>query len=262
MKQTADRAASRPDAEAKGLKYYSPDRPCEKGHPGPRYTKNGVCVECARAAAAERRAKLKGDPNLAAAEKEKTKKWLVGYRNKPEVRERINRRRRVENLTPEQLQAKREASRKTDLKRKVDPNKKEARNATRRERLKTPCPITGKTPNQLRYEQQLADEFQRAKAALRNVVIQSFKRQGFTKLSRTGEILGCDWLQARAQIERQFRPGMTWENHGSVWELDHIVPLAKATDLETLKRLCHISNLRPIWKPDNRLKGAQQTHLI
>ena len=48
---------------------------------------------------------------------------------------------------------------------------------------------------------------------------------------------------------------MTWDNYGE-WEIDHVYPLAKAdlTNAEEFMRVCHYSNLQPLWKPENRAK--------
>ena len=51
---------------------------------------------------------------------------------------------------------------------------------------------------------------------------------------------------------------MTWENYGE-WEVDHILPCA-SFDLEQpeAQRQCfHYTNLQPLWKADNRSKGAE-----
>ena len=74
--------------------------------------------------------------------------------------------------------------------------------------------------------------------------------------------LGCSFVEFTAHIERQFSPGMTWENHGEVWEIDHIIPLGGKIDgvppsLAQVVDRMHWSNVRPLWKVDNRKKGAR-----
>ncbi len=66
-------------------------------------------------------------------------------------------------------------------------------------------------------------------------------------------------------LERQFLPGMTWDNRGE-WHIDHIVPLASFSyaspdDLE-FKAAWALTNLRPLWARDNIQKNAKRTHLI
>lgn len=87
------------------------------------------------------------------------------------------------------------------------------------------------------------------------------RRGGYTKKSRSHEILGCDWETFVSHLERQFLKGMTWENRGA-WQIDHIVPLSTAQTEEEILALNHFTNLRPMWAKDNLSKGAQITHLI
>lgn len=84
---------------------------------------------------------------------------------------------------------------------------------------------------------------------------------GYTKKSRSQEILGCDWEAFKLHIERQFLKGMTWENR-AMWQLDHIVPLATAATEADILALNHYTNLRPMWSADNRAKSDKITHLI
>jgi hypothetical protein len=54
---------------------------------------------------------------------------------------------------------------------------------------------------------------------------------------------------------------MTWENHGvHGWHIDHIIPLSSAKDdIELLKKLCHYTNLQPLWAEENRIKSNKIT---
>lgn len=66
------------------------------------------------------------------------------------------------------------------------------------------------------------------------------------------ENFGTDLKNFRAHIEAQFSRGMTWENRSrSTWHFDHIIPLKSAKTLEDLKKLCHYSNVRPMWAKKN-----------
>ena len=75
-----------------------------------------------------------------------------------------------------------------------------------------------------------------------------------TQLNR--ETMGCTLNELRTRFTILFRTGMTWENHGE-WEFDHIIPTSKF-DLskdEEVKKCMHYTNLQPLWKWENKLKG-------
>lgn len=78
-------------------------------------------------------------------------------------------------------------------------------------------------------------------------------------------IVGYDVATLRAHIERQFLPGMSWENMGE-WHVDHIVPKhSYAYDNENdpdFKACWSLSNLRPLWAEDNLKKGGTRLHLL
>ena len=72
--------------------------------------------------------------------------------------------------------------------------------------------------------------------------------------------LGCSVAHLKVHLERQFQPGMTWDNwslHG--WHIDHIIPLAAfdLTDKDQFLKACHYTNLRPLWATDNLAKGSK-----
>lgn len=92
----------------------------------------------------------------------------------------------------------------------------------------------------------------------RSRVGHAFRRNGFRKGSSTHELLGCDFSTLKKHIESLFQEGMAWENRGfSGWHIDHVTPLASATDEDSLRKLCHYKNLQPLWASDNFKKGAK-----
>ena len=86
---------------------------------------------------------------------------------------------------------------------------------------------------------------------IRCLIRGSLNRLNFKKTSRTAEILGCDFYFFRDYLEAQFAYGMTWENQGSVWHLDHIIPVSSALTEERLIELNHFSNFQPLFAEDN-----------
>jgi hypothetical protein len=80
------------------------------------------------------------------------------------------------------------------------------------------------------------------------------KLMSITKKNKTFDIVGCSPEFLKEHLEKQFTKGMTWENR-SKWHIDHIIPLSLAKTEEELYKLCHYSNLQPLWAGDNLSKG-------
>lgn len=95
----------------------------------------------------------------------------------------------------------------------------------------------------------------------RNLVRDCLQRFGHNKTSKTVEILGCSIPDFKVHIERQFSDGMSWENMGD-WEIDHILPISSAVSQEDAISLNHFTNLRPLWRKENRAKSDRVMHLI
>lgn len=81
-----------------------------------------------------------------------------------------------------------------------------------------------------------------------------FGRIKFKNSGRTTDWLGCSIADLKIHLESQFTQGMTWDNYGD-WHIDHIVPLASAIDEQGILKLCHYTNLQPLWAKDNLSKG-------
>jgi hypothetical protein len=73
-----------------------------------------------------------------------------------------------------------------------------------------------------------------------------------SKNKKTIEYLGCDIEEFKKHIEEQFMEGMTWENHGDVWHVDHMIPLRfENPTLEQVIERLHYTNCQPLWIKDN-----------
>ena len=71
------------------------------------------------------------------------------------------------------------------------------------------------------------------------------------------EIIGCSKDDLRKHLESKFRDGMTWQNYGKHWHIDHVVPLISAKSSDEVKRLCHWTNLQPLTAFENISKGSK-----
>ena len=91
---------------------------------------------------------------------------------------------------------------------------------------------------------------------LRGRLQRAFAVSKWNKNNTTGDMLGCSFKTAHDHIESQFTEGMSWANR-SEWHIDHIMPLVSATTEEELIKLCHYTNLQPLWAEENIKKGGR-----
>jgi len=90
---------------------------------------------------------------------------------------------------------------------------------------------------------------------IRALVRNALKR-GFTEKSKkTQEILGCSFEDFKLYLESQFDENMNWENQGSYWHMDHIIPISSAETKEDVYRLNHYTNFQPLYWLDNLKKS-------
>lgn len=84
-----------------------------------------------------------------------------------------------------------------------------------------------------------------------------YKKRSGEKEGTVGELLGCPVVWLEAWLESLFKPGMSWENYGPVWHIDHIKPCAafNLTDPEQQRICFHWTNLQPLFALDNLRKS-------
>ncbi|MFH2074904.1 MAG: hypothetical protein ABIJ57_06085 [Pseudomonadota bacterium] len=74
-------------------------------------------------------------------------------------------------------------------------------------------------------------------------------------------LVGYTVDQLKQHLEKLFKPGMTWENYGTAWHIDHKIPVAafnfkRPDDIDF--RLCwSLKNLQPLEASKNHSKGAK-----
>jgi len=91
---------------------------------------------------------------------------------------------------------------------------------------------------------------------LRVRINHAFRRTKWKKEGKTEKLLGCNFEFGIKHIENLFTEGMNWGNYGK-WHIDHIIPLSSAKNEEELTKLCHYTNLQPLWASDNIIKGKK-----
>lgn len=92
-------------------------------------------------------------------------------------------------------------------------------------------------------------------------VMHSAVRRGSQRRSKYTDALGYLWTDLRRHLESQFSDGMTWENWGAVWHLDHIRPVSAfqytSLDDPLFREAWALSNIRPLSADENLRKGAR-----
>ena len=83
------------------------------------------------------------------------------------------------------------------------------------------------------------------------------KLNNITKRNKTFDIVGCSPKYLKEYLEQKFTEGMSWELMGKFIHVDHIIPLSSAKTEEEIYKLCHYTNLQPLWAKDNMSKGSK-----
>lgn len=87
------------------------------------------------------------------------------------------------------------------------------------------------------------------------------------KANRAWQVLaGYSIEMLVAHLERQFKRGMTWDNYGSGWHVDHVRPVSSfsfssAKDAD-FRDCWGLANLRPLWSRENLSKSGKRIFLI
>jgi hypothetical protein len=100
-----------------------------------------------------------------------------------------------------------------------------------------------------------SDDFFKLKFNIRTLIRNAFNRKFTTKSRKTIEILGCSFEEFKIHLESRFDDKMNWENQGTYWHMDHIIPISSAETEEDVYRLNHYTNFQPLYWLDNLKKS-------
>jgi len=117
------------------------------------------------------------------------------------------------------------------------------------------------TRNKNRKEKWGKDPLDKLKHNIRNLISISLKNKGYTKKSKTYQILGCSFEEFKTYIESKFESWMNWENYGeyngeykSGWDYDHIISLKNVKNEKDLIKLNYYTNFQPLDSKINRFE--------
>lgn len=94
------------------------------------------------------------------------------------------------------------------------------------------------------------------KDRLRHLIKVSISKMGYTKKSKTYEILGCDFDTAYTHLLQTYK-----DNYGEEYDfvqkvhIDHIIPISTAKTEEEVNKLNHYTNLQLLKAEDNLTKS-------
>jgi hypothetical protein len=114
------------------------------------------------------------------------------------------------------------------------------------------------------------DPLYKLRCLISSTIQKQLKNNGYSKKSRTREILGCSYTEYLKHIEMQWllphnlddngNLWMNWDNHGKYngtenygWDIDHVIPLSSAKTEEELLELFKYTNLQPLCSYINRV---------
>jgi hypothetical protein len=74
-----------------------------------------------------------------------------------------------------------------------------------------------------------------------------------TKSNTTMKYVGCTLEELKVHLESLFFNGMTWDNYGSTWHIDHKIPCDAfdMTNEKEVKACFYYKNLQPLFSEDN-----------
>jgi len=115
------------------------------------------------------------------------------------------------------------------------------------------------------YEKQRKkrDPIFRLKLNYRRSCHTAFESIGQKKNNSSLKLLGLKtWQELAEHLELRFYDHpetgekMTFDNHGYYgWHIDHIIPLSSAKTEKEIIKLCHYTNLQPLWAEENLAKS-------
>ena len=99
---------------------------------------------------------------------------------------------------------------------------------------------------------------------LRSRTSMAFKSQNVTKTNKTFDLLGCSHSFSKNWIIHQLHGNMTVENYGSVWQIDHCLPITSFNllDENDMKKCFNWITLRPMYSKENNSKNDKIDHYL
>jgi hypothetical protein len=97
---------------------------------------------------------------------------------------------------------------------------------------------------------------------LRNRIRRILKEGNYVKSQSTIVLMGCTKEFLLEWFEFLFDEQMTFDNHGTIWHIDHVIPctLFDMTNHDDQRKCFHWTNLKPMISKKNQSKGNRLTY--
>jgi hypothetical protein len=100
--------------------------------------------------------------------------------------------------------------------------------------------------NEKRRERKKNDPLYKLKANHRLYLHKCVHQFKMVKTGKSIEYLGCSIFLLKKWLEFQFDDKMNWDNYGTYWTIDHVLPLSKFNLVDEKEHIAfHWTNLRP-----------------
>tara|TARA_R110000803_G_scaffold28330_1_gene65558 strand:- start:1408 stop:1992 length:585 start_codon:yes stop_codon:yes gene_type:complete len=90
---------------------------------------------------------------------------------------------------------------------------------------------------------------------------EALKTYQVLKTERTIEYLGCSISEYCGYLESKFDGKMNWNNQGTYWHIDHIIPVSSFdfNNEDELYKCFHYTNTQPMEALENRIKSDKMS---
>ena len=114
-------------------------------------------------------------------------------------------------------------------------------------------------------ERYASDPKFKLECCIRAHIRHALRKVGAKKTARSFEALGYTAQELKDHITSLLQPGMTWENHGTVWHIDHKRPVSwfkfdADNPSEFIAECWALENLQPLSARENLSKQARYEH--
>lgn len=105
------------------------------------------------------------------------------------------------------------------------------------------------------YKKRVSTPVGKLRQLIRSRMWSFLKTKGMNKKGSFIQALGITTSELKEYLESKFTSEMNWSNYGSYWNIDHIVPLDSAENIDDVYRLSHYTNLQPLERIENFKKS-------